>query len=75
MTEKEIVITGDLAQHARKVREAIIANDLIGIYERNKDVISSMSITDTKTNEIYTLTIDIGDKIVVDTKRKGVKHE
>lgn len=74
MTEKEIVITGDLSQHARKVREAI-ANDLIGIYERNKDVISSMSITDTKTNEIYTLTIDIGDKIVVDTKRKGVKHE
>ena len=75
MTEKEIVITGDLSQHARKVREAIIANDLIGIYERNKDVISSMSITDTKTNEIYTFTIDIGDKIVVDTKRKGVKHE
>ena len=75
MTEKEIVITGDLASKADKVRQAIIENNLIDIYERNKEVISKMSITNTKTNEAYTLTIDIGDKIVVDTKRRGVKHE
>lgn len=72
--EKEIVIKGDLENQAEKIKDVIFMNNLIDIYERNREIISKMSITDTKTNESYSLSIEFGEnEIIVHTKKKDVK--
>ena len=76
ITEKEIVIKGDLESKAKEVKKTIEVCDLIDLYENNPGLIEKMTITNHKTNEVFTLSIDIqNDKVIINTKKEGVKNE
>lgn len=76
ITEKEIVIKGDLESKAKEVKETIEFCDLIDLYENNSGLIKKMTITNHETNEVFALSIDIqDDKVIINTKKEGVKNE
>ncbi len=68
--EKEIIIKGDLEEHAEKVKRAIEVLDLIALYKHNPELIKKITLS-CEIIRRYTISInEMDDKIIINTKRQ-----